>query len=81
MYPLNPKKSLIRILGWQQRQSEVSAESVPLGQVCQALGGDSAAEVEVETKQANAAHGWGADAYRQDGPAGLSVLHRGGAVG
>lgn len=81
MHPLNPKKGLIQILGWQQWQSEVGAESVPVGQVGQALGGDSAAEMEVEAKQANAAPRWRADAHCQGGPTGHSVLHGGGAVG
>ena len=46
---MNTKKSLIGILGWLQRQSEVGTESVPVDQGCQALGGNSATGVEVQT--------------------------------
>lgn len=78
MNPLNPKKCLIGILGWQQWQSEVSAECVPMSQGRQTLGGDGATGVEVETQQADA--GGGADAHCQGGPVGHDALHKGGAV-
>lgn len=80
-HPLNPKKRFISILGWQQWQSEVSAENVPTGQRRQTLGGDCATEVEVEPQQANDSGGRGTDAHSQGGPAWHGVLHGGGAVG